>query len=116
VLDHGEAVQPDEQNRLHMEEVGGQDPFRLALQELGPGRIAATGRRIKSGLLCNRPYGGGGDLAAEAGDLPSNAVPLENSAGAFDLEIRLPAVAVAETFTKYLSRWLTRPSGWFLLR
>jgi hypothetical protein len=34
-------------------------------------------------------------------------VPLQNSAGAFDLEIRLPAAAIVETLAKCLSRWLT---------
>jgi hypothetical protein len=34
-------------------------------------------------------------------------VPLENSAGAFGLEIRLRAAAAAETLAKCLSRWLT---------
>ncbi|MGI8336255.1 hypothetical protein ACRYCC_40465 [Actinomadura scrupuli] len=31
-LDHGEHVQPGERNRLYMEEVGGQNPFRLVLR------------------------------------------------------------------------------------
>jgi hypothetical protein len=70
VLDHGEAVQPGERDRLYMEEVGGQDPFRLSLQELSPGRLAATGCRIESGLLLDRPHGGRGGLPAQSGDLP----------------------------------------------
>ncbi|MCW2883962.1 MAG: hypothetical protein JWL58_824 [Streptosporangiaceae bacterium] len=34
-------------------------------------------------------------------------VPLQNSAGAFDLEIRLLAAAIVETLAECLSRWLT---------
>jgi hypothetical protein len=49
VLDHGVAVQPGEQDRLCMEEVGGQDPFRLGFEELGPGRVAAARCRVESG-------------------------------------------------------------------
>jgi hypothetical protein len=74
VLDDGEAVQPGLQDRLGVEEVGGRDSFRLGFEELGPGGVVAAGRWIESGLLEDRPYGGGGDLAAEAGDFPGDAL------------------------------------------
>jgi hypothetical protein len=64
VLDHGEAVQPGEQNRRCMEEVGCQDPFRLGFEELGPCRVAAAGCRVESGLLQDRPYAPGPPMTA----------------------------------------------------
>jgi hypothetical protein len=45
--------------------------------------------------------------AARSMTATSQPVPLENSAGAFDLEIRLLAAAIAETLAECLSRWLT---------
>jgi hypothetical protein len=54
VLDYGEAVQPDLGDGLDVEEVGGQDPRCLCLEELSPGRVAAARRRIDSGFLQDR--------------------------------------------------------------
>ncbi|MEU8147926.1 transposase [Nonomuraea sp. NPDC048901] len=51
VFDHGEAVQPREHDRLDAEEVAGQDPRCLGLEELSPGRAAALGRWIETGPL-----------------------------------------------------------------
>ena len=73
VFDYGEAVQPGESDRLHAEEVAGQDPGRLGLEKLGPGQVTALRCWIEPGLLQNGPDGGRGDLPAQTGNLVCDA-------------------------------------------
>jgi hypothetical protein len=73
VLYRGEAVQPREHDRLDAEEAAGQNPGRLGLKELSPGRTAAPGRWIEAGPLRDRPHGGWRHLPTKAGDLPGDA-------------------------------------------
>ncbi|MFB4283896.1 hypothetical protein ACBJ59_52005 [Nonomuraea sp. MTCD27] len=62
MLDYGEAVQAGERDRLDGEEISGQHPGCLGLQELRPCLVAAPGRGIDSGLPQDRPHGGGETL------------------------------------------------------
>ncbi|MFD7205867.1 flavin reductase family protein [Streptomyces sp. NPDC059893] len=61
------AVQAPKQNGVNVEEVHRDDPGSLTAQELRPGRAVAAGCRVDPCLVQDRPYRGGSDRAAQAG-------------------------------------------------
>lgn len=73
VLDNCEAVQPREEHGVAMKEVAGENPVRLAAQELGPGGTRASWGRIETGTFEDRPDRGGADLTAHAGEFSGDA-------------------------------------------
>jgi hypothetical protein len=49
VLDNRETVQPGQQHGVAMEEIAGQDPFRLSAQEFAPRCIGTTWAGVDAG-------------------------------------------------------------------
>jgi len=69
VLDEHQDVQPFQQHGVHVEEINGQDPGGLGVQELPPGRARAARRRIDVRSPQDFIDGGRGDRDAELGQL-----------------------------------------------
>ncbi|MFD4709165.1 hypothetical protein ACFWN5_05615 [Streptomyces sp. NPDC058430] len=65
VLDEEQDEKMPQENRIHVEDIDGKDPFGLGRQELGPGAVGAPGRRVDVGPLQDLPDGGDGDLPSQ---------------------------------------------------
>ena len=69
MLDEHQDVQSIQQHGVHVEEVDGEDPGGLGVQELPPGRACAAGSRIDARRTQDLPDGGRRDRYAEFGYL-----------------------------------------------
>ena len=65
MLDEHQHVQPLEQDRLHHQEVAGDDHVSLGGQELPPGRPGPARRRLDARSMQDLPHRGGGDHMPE---------------------------------------------------
>jgi hypothetical protein len=76
VLHAEEHIQPSQGDGLQVEEVAGDDPIGLCLEELLPGRSRSARRRVQAVCLQDRPHRRGADLVAQARQLAVDpAVP-----------------------------------------
>jgi hypothetical protein len=58
-------IDPFEADRIHVEEVAGQDRAGLVGAELGPGRPVPSRRGVDPGGVQDLPHRAGGDLVAQ---------------------------------------------------
>ena len=65
VLDEHQDVQPPEQHRVHVQEVDGEDPGGLGVQELPPGWARPARRRVDARSTQDLPHRGRRDRDAE---------------------------------------------------
>ena len=69
MLDEHQDVQALQQHGVHVEEVDGEDPGGLGVQELPPARARASRCRIDARGMQDLPHGGRRDCDAELGEL-----------------------------------------------
>ena len=69
VLDHEQDVEAAQEDGVDVGEVDGEDRVSLGGQELAPARSGPLGCGVDARGLQDLPYGGGGHLVAEAGQL-----------------------------------------------
>jgi hypothetical protein len=73
VLDEHQAVQPGQQHSIDVQEVDGQDPAGLRVQELPPGRSVPSRRGVDARGAQDHIDSGGRDRDAQLGQLAVNA-------------------------------------------
>jgi hypothetical protein len=73
-------IQSPEEHGVHVQEVDGEDPGSLGMQELPPARARAVRRWIDAGRMQDLPHGGRRDCHAELCELAVDPLVMPNSA------------------------------------